>query len=559
MFPPQPKLNSTGVSTLSGQLKARLNLLPYLQSLNWSNTDRDTQIALADPSDLLACLAELDLKAGTDSHQNIQLNSHCLSNSISKLRSLLRQYAMDDLSPLLRFNRQRLTDSHNSSLLQSSSLSPLATRNLVEDSLAGSGSESNGSQQNDESASNRSVLGTYVFPRDSSPSALDGQAAEVGSSRARSGSFLSGAFKDASNQALSLVVGSGLLIFLLNLVIVVLIALRSGKAKRQQAKRRASGASLEATAAKDGPSLAGEQLERVKLTSSLRGERASGELRATKQLKFDLGCVDQVETASFHDAYNSTEIGPPASNNLQSAGENLDQSQQQIVLIDPHTSNLTLGSAHNDELVLTASPLKQDNYGYGLQGGESFVLDGRDNLHPQLETGPPNWPEALHYCGRDLAQNCRHQCKAAVVFEPNGNSPFASQSCSTGTVTTTTSTTNGVYGKINAKRPSKHSLACNQAALCQPINHSAASPGSSTTLSMTPVQLQEQFSNVSASSMQSPHFRHMNPVGLVYETENLGAILEPHNFIEQSDNGEGGKLVMLLQQTKQAHHPGARY
>lgn len=110
--------------------------------------------------------------------------------------------------------------------------------------------------------------------------------------------FLAKAYRDAMGKALGVVVGTGLLIFLLNLVIVLVIAVRSSRSRRLAAERRSSQPDQSSPVI---PSLAVP----TKRSTLKKGDRPTptqnGSLRTGKQLKFaaDLDAKANLELSEF--------------------------------------------------------------------------------------------------------------------------------------------------------------------------------------------------------------------------------------------------------------------
>lgn len=229
-------------ANLTKQIRIQLDILPYLSLLEtYSNISKNTT---TDLQELLSCLNDIDTAISESS--SIQSNAYgdnsittgfqdhlkCLSSSSSRFKNRIRQYGSDDLEPLIRHiklqKNRYLDNGHNGA-----SSSSITTRNLVDEGPILNNLEQSdaGSQLELELASsNGSSLIAYV----SSNNLQDQTNTNSGLKRTSMGikGFLANAYKDPIGKALTLVVGTGLLIFLLNLIIVAIITFRSSR--RQQ-------------------------------------------------------------------------------------------------------------------------------------------------------------------------------------------------------------------------------------------------------------------------------------------------------------------------------------
>lgn len=124
---------------------------------------------------------------------------------------------------------------------------------------------------------------------------------------AKSRGFFANAYKDALGKALTIVVGTGSLIFLLNLAIVLIIALRSARARRLARACPVDGQGLSSS-----PSSSSLPAKRPTLKKSINGSERSDSARPGKQLTFasnvDQGADSELQLApdSGHPQENSS-------------------------------------------------------------------------------------------------------------------------------------------------------------------------------------------------------------------------------------------------------------
>lgn len=214
----------------------------------------------------------------------LEQESHCLSSCIGRLRNQLRQLAFDDLAPIL--SRLNFSNQHSTSFSSS-----ISTRNLAGESLLGQESLLVVKQtQLEQQTNNDSHLIAYV-----SPHATQSDAAEDASTGAGLKVKLMRVYKETAGKALVVVVASGFLVFLINLLIVLLSALRNSSRSRDQ---RADADNKQS----EQPQLEAKKKSTLKKNSKLCDphqsagfeqlfECANQTNRSKKRLKFDLSGV----------------------------------------------------------------------------------------------------------------------------------------------------------------------------------------------------------------------------------------------------------------------------
>lgn len=264
-----------------------LDLLPYLKSVSETSFQRAnytsqsarsnnnhqnaTQRQTLEPlGEWFNCLSDLNVAIGrwkesisnpSDSLAQVRLReeAQCLASSELRLRLKVRRSAFDDLETLLLNNgssNARLSPKSNELLRvlheASSSKSVLvATRNLADGSAGSSPlmesdlmeSLSFGLDQPTLSSTN-ATSNSFMSIGGSSQTSTTSTSGLVTSSNSSTSTglrgFLAKAYKDAIGKALAMVVGTGLMIFMLNLIIVLVISIRSRQSRNRCAVRDAN-------------------------------------------------------------------------------------------------------------------------------------------------------------------------------------------------------------------------------------------------------------------------------------------------------------------------------
>lgn len=264
------------------RLLVHLDLIPYLNS----HFDNLTMSGLAVNTDeLSSCLTELNsalYQANLKRLESYQLA--CLRTIISKLRISLRLMISSELDKTFSLNPQ-----HQASMDSNSKQHPnsITSRNLVGDEWENFVEQQKAQQQQISSHTRILTDSTTAGSQQNRP--ISDQNTEFTGNT----SYISRAYRDALSSALGIVVGSGLLILLLNLVVVLLIAIRARRARRNNSL---VGDLTNANANSLSPfELTDTSMEPLKLKSTLKRtssisvqDSQSSHFGARKQLKFDL-------------------------------------------------------------------------------------------------------------------------------------------------------------------------------------------------------------------------------------------------------------------------------
>lgn len=552
-------------SPLINQIQVHLDVLPYLNSLDWPQQyqiGRNGSLS-SERTELLACLSEIDSAISktrsSTGHQRL-FNTHlddltwrCLITSASSIRTHLRQYAADDLEPLNRLIRQQLIkDSH------SQPASSITTRNLVDDGLPIMDSLDIQRQQGVQSETGISSAATNA----------DGSAQVVSQSTGDTAGirgFLAGAYKDALGKALTIVVGTGLSIFLLNLFVILTITCRSSRARRRAEQTRVHDLStpgmalngfrqsikkstLKKSNLQQSPDsdFINNSIDGLQLTSLIQGKRDGSKNRA-KHLKFNLPSVPMDNQSNQDSEFftpitinnNHGTITCTSESVVSSLTEAHNLNHQQQVFIENQApvdlgcnqainSNRDMGAGECD-ILLRAGPLLDSYYG-NFEQTESIHdiypdTVQQDTYDLQANSSSSNWNQLKITCPQNqnnqypIQNHHHHHCGLNA-------SPITNQSFSTATTTTTTSNNlngnrkmqiNGTLTQQSANQASyKSKLRQQKHALY--LDHSTASPSSSTTLSMTPIQLE------SLAAINSAQQYQLEPIGLIYQASDLSQV-----------------------------------
>lgn len=553
-------------NALRNQIEVHLDVLPYLNSLDWSQQTNQAGSHSSERIDLLACLSEIDSAINrtrsSKGHQRLfsthldDLAWRCLISSALRIRSHLRQYAADDLEHLNRLVRQQLINSSHSQPASS-----ITTRNLVDDGIPIVDALDSQRQQSIQSESGQSSSPTY------GPTSVVSQ---IPVTNGGITGFFAGAYKDAIGKALTIVVGTGLSIFLLNLLVILTITWRSARARRRAEQTRVHDtAATEGVFSQPIKSTLKKKLQHscsengfingsvdgLQMDSLIQSSRSNSEHRA-KQLKFDLpNMTNNVagQDSGFYTCLANRNHHHTDHSHQQSCGDELAMSsfadahdlnhEHQVCLGEQTSGELGCGqaeisngiaSAGGAEVVLNVEPLLESYYG-NLEQGDINV--GQNPYELQANGSSLNWdqtgeepspPYQISQCPGAQSKHHHHHHYCGLSA-----SPITNQSFSTNT-TTTTSTYEGAdrlvqqqhHHRATNHRPlnqraaipsGKSQLHRQQHALY--LDHSTASPSSSTTLSMTPIQL-ESIAAMTSNKSNNGQYK-LEPIGLIYQASEL--------------------------------------
>lgn len=589
------------IDSLKNQIQVHLDVLPYLNSIDWSQQYQGNSSHSSERIDLLACLSEIDLAINrtqtSKGHQRLfsthldDLTWRCLISSALRIRAHLRQYAADDLERLNRLlRRQLINNSHPQPV------SSISTRNLVDDGVPIVDTLDNQRQQSIQSES----PGQPSSNQDGLTSIISQiPAANTGGFRG----LFAGAYKDAVGKALTIVVGTGLSIFLVNLLVILTIAWRSARARRRAEQTRVhdSGAIpvgacvvIQQNGSFDQPmkkpnlkksnlqqscagGFANGSLDGLQLNSLINCKQTNSEHRA-KHLKFDLpnisnGIVDQeltlhTETLPERGHHGAEQQVCANESVFASSIEALDMNQhhhhhrqQQVYMADTSCAQAVIGDGTcESEVLLSAEPLLDDYYANLDERAEPVLLGEQLNIRqdpyglPQhqnrssLHWNLPDEPSPARQVDQCPVQNHRHRHHHHQFCGLNA-SPMTNQSQSTATTATTTSTNMSANLLHNHAHNHNHTYAShyghhqmmNRSTIQRPIapshksqlnrqqqqhplylDHSTASPSSSTTLSMTPIQL-ESLTAITGGVSNGQY--QLEPIGMIYQASELSQLV----------------------------------
>lgn len=495
---------------------------------------------------LHSCLSDLDSSL-LDRVVNVNSSAKCLTSSLAKFRGLTRRYAGQDLEPLTsRMNKsQRNNQMWEFGPEKSSATSLITTRNLVnqfsdmedalsESQVSGNLPESGGADHHSHVVKN----GTISSGRQMAGSGMTQH------NRSLLKKFLGFTFKDTVGKALAIVVVTGLVIFLVNLIIVLVMTLRSSRQRRRASptndpstnKVYDSGSSLEGTAAAksilqqaanrnqtndqslasnnsppnssdlmDNSNSTGPPHATVRLTSSLRKASSSAtdtngfgcdaknmrpQATRTKQLKFNL--ANNVDEDEDEDDDNDEEEDPTSRDeHLQHVSVSFDeQHHHHHEMIE--LSQLMSAGGGSSKLMLDASPLlagqylieqPDDPYPHNKHSNDCAIHHSRLNLNETDHHERNHHRHHHHHHGP-------HQptIELSVVQSPYNQS-----------LTTASNTTSSTFRQTSfasSRKTDPRQFDGNSGNLVC----SSHSPNSSTTLSMTPNQQTTDSSILNLSS-----------------------------------------------------------
>lgn len=497
-------------------MSIQLDLVPYLSlgsptGQQHANSNRPQQVN--EPLDLAICLNDIDsalkglqLATGPLQDQLAVARLHdecqCLANSTRRLRNQLRSSASYDLEPIIR----RQFGSSSAAAIRQLALigrSSMATRNLA---------SQEGAPADPEAELGQSQLVQAAATGNGSLVAATGQGSAPTSAKSATGAgtisgLLARAYKDAVGQALTVVIGTGLLIFLLNLLIVVVV-LRSARARRRNRRNvhdcssslqpqemdcvRANGFGLDNAAETHKPvpselddtKLVGQQNPNgaglAQLASAFRHQGASA--RANKSIKFDLPAMASDRPVSAEPAPDEEQArgltncarpdGPEDDDDDSCgfvSGRQRDHLQQRVAL-------MVADSLHGG-LVVNSDALAPGSGLFGSAGAHKYGHTGLSGC-------------ARLAADQDVARppaHCRHQHSTGV----SGSSPFVAQTTISGSRSRKTvqiADFRPLQAPGSNANPTHHRHHLAHHAHHHAHTQSIASPSLSTTLSSTPIQ-----------------------------------------------------------------------
>lgn len=513
-------------------MQIHLDLVPYLNSLS-DNKTTEVSYSLVSDASLINCLNDIDSLLKNKTNQRLNYNEiddevKCLGQLAAKFRSHLRQYAADDLEPLTKLIQKHQQTHENQSVATSLSIT---TRNLLTNELLLEQQASH--NQSAELADSNLVA--YVSPRLENslakPVQLNSSTAELVHNLS---SLLARAYKQAIGSPLIMVIGTGLSIIVLNLVIVIVISKRSGPA--QTGARKGRGRAVHDSSPNPMALLSttqvGQKRSAIKKTYNENSSQVDCSNRI-KQLKFDLSSIQSANTADTMQKI------------LQGANNNDDDDD-------------------NDEAMFNCLASQSVFQMNDIEREDSN--DGQNQVASSIMFIEPTATLVADEMGATI--NCQHHqhselcpmSQQQALQSSSSSPPFASNS-NRSTITdqrnslctAETSFAMQQQQQQQANRGHYHYAAGEANGRLVQCN-STNSPNSSTTLSLTPIQLESltiSNSNGFVSPPSNSSYQLMEPIGLIYQTNDL--LSAPYVSLDKQQQLVTLNPLSLVEQHHQQH------
>lgn len=496
-----------------------MDLIPYLQQRQPSRAaaqiggpqqQGNKQSQRLEPIELVSCLNDIEfaLKSlpistqqigrPSPSPSNLSLSSlvrfneeaQCLVNVTIHLRNQLRSISSLDLDLMVR--RLNLVvasagQSRQLALIERSSSGPSASGSLVNTT---NGKAADDNDDNPDVDSTGSWQSPRTAPTTTSASSPGGSSTNWLSGK----NLLARAYKDPVGQALSVIIGAGFFVFLINLLIV-LIVLRSARRNRQR-NGRVNDSNESGEPFGEDPMKADEPMLSTICTSSANSmgvQLADQQHLDNKQQHQLTSSFRTIQRAKISSSSSSPSCRPSKSIKFDLTGTNEHQTLEETTSL--MASNHRLQVPPNAYNVDSQDDEDDSCGGFDLSqvNGSHRVALTADNRLVKLTTLNPNDLRLAANCDELMFQQqpvCQHHLQNSLA------SPFGSQSTSSSaTIKSNHQNQNqnqSHHHHHHHHQHHQHHQLNNQMVFIQPdgssnLHSSIASPSSSTTLSTTPV------------------------------------------------------------------------